>query len=313
MAVFDSDTMTGRASDKSGGRTALGRWLDAGRLRYLDTKQSHAWEDRAGLLSAGMSSTRGTSGKLLTQRDFFKYRARDVVDESRRMQCNGGDADQPLARDENATRSDRPARVPDKVFTGDRSATDGKEPASGIPEGLQGQHTAASTGLGAKLTRWLRQNGKPGTYQFREIGVSSLPEPAARGLRAMEAATGRRIAIVRNLTPELGTFNGVSFKGDREPFCPPKVSKAPLNRFILRRAIHCSFCAFSGTVVCNARSESPASSKDCSYPPSFFLRGVWGRAHVIWQAPESHHGAGSGGTALTCTLKQDAVWYMNER
>lgn len=83
---------------------------------------------------------------------------------------------------------------------------------SGIPAGLPAQLTDTTRQLNARLNRWLRSRGR-GTEQVRLQSVDkvALPDDVAEGLRAIEAAAGVRVEVVRNLTPEVERFNGFTF------------------------------------------------------------------------------------------------------
>lgn len=88
--------------------------------------------------------------------------------------------------------------------------------ASGIPAGLPARQTAASRALAGRLNRYFanraQQSGQPrGEMRFREIDQAALPDATREAIRAFAEATGTRIAIVRNLTPEIDQFNGVNF------------------------------------------------------------------------------------------------------
>lgn len=93
----------------------------------------------------------------------------------------------------------------------------GKQPrsgerASGIPAGLPAQLTDTTRQLNARLNRWLKSRGR-GTEQVRlqSVDKAALPDDTAAGLRAIEAATGVRVEVVRNLTPDVERFNGFTF------------------------------------------------------------------------------------------------------
>ncbi|MDP2346704.1 MAG: PLxRFG domain-containing protein [Gammaproteobacteria bacterium] len=109
VAVFDSDTVIGRlvliapetvngapvmmiiepdikhggldvhllvnAFDKDGGKPPISRWVEQGLLRYIDEKQSPAFNRTSGLrLPRVNDQKRGRSKKVYTERDLVKYR-----------------------------------------------------------------------------------------------------------------------------------------------------------------------------------------------------------------------------------------------
>jgi hypothetical protein len=83
---------------------------------------------------------------------------------------------------------------------------------SGIPAGLPAQLTNTTRQLNARLNRWLKSRGR-WTEQIRlqSVDKAALPDDVAVGLRAIEAATGVRVEVVRNLTPDVERFNGFTF------------------------------------------------------------------------------------------------------
>lgn len=92
---------------------------------------------------------------------------------------------------------------------------DGAEPyqtASGIPAGLPAEQTDESRRLAKRFNRWVAGLGR-GTEQvrFREVGAASLPDAPDRASRAIERATGTRIVVVGNLTPDVERFKGQTF------------------------------------------------------------------------------------------------------
>jgi hypothetical protein len=93
-------------------------------------------------------------------------------------------------------------------------AEDGQpeQTASGIPAGLPAEQTDESRRLAKRFNRWVAGVGR-GTEQvrFREVGAASLPDAPDRAIRAIERATGTRIVVVRNLTPDVVRFNGLTF------------------------------------------------------------------------------------------------------
>ncbi len=87
---------------------------------------------------------------------------------------------------------------------------------SGIPAGLPAKQTAGSRLLDGKLNRARAQEAQrqgqptPPELRFHEIDPASLPVDVRRALAEIGEATGTRVAVVRNLTPEVDRFNGVT-------------------------------------------------------------------------------------------------------
>ena len=88
-----------------------------------------------------------------------------------------------------------------------------EQTASGIPAGLRAEQTDESRRLAKRFNGWLERLGRGAEQvRFREVTASSLPDALNRALRAIEKATGARIAVVRNLTPDVERFNGLTFR-----------------------------------------------------------------------------------------------------
>ena len=89
-----------------------------------------------------------------------------------------------------------------------------EQPATrnGIGRGLPAEQTDATRRLAERLNRWLAGSGRVGEQvRFREVAASSLPDATSAGLRALAEATGTNIVIIRNLTPDVERFNGLTF------------------------------------------------------------------------------------------------------
>ena len=106
-----------------------------------------------------------------------------------------------------------------KSSTGDNAANQGardgqQQTASGIPAGLPSQRTADSDRLGQGINADLQRIGDPGAGLFRASSIpeNQLPDALRRALGAIRSATGTRVHIFRNLTPEILDFNGVNFR-----------------------------------------------------------------------------------------------------
>jgi hypothetical protein len=91
-----------------------------------------------------------------------------------------------------------------------RSTGDGQDEASGIPAGLPIDATAETQALSRALGRWVGAEGDDrAPARFGAVRPDSLPDAVAQAIDAFGQATGTRIVLVRNLTPEVDTFNGV--------------------------------------------------------------------------------------------------------
>jgi hypothetical protein len=83
---------------------------------------------------------------------------------------------------------------------------------SGIPSGLPAQLTDTTRQLNARFNRWLRSRGRGAEQvRFQSVDRAALPADVAEGIRAIEAAIGVSVEVVRNLTPEVERFNGFTF------------------------------------------------------------------------------------------------------
>lgn len=81
-----------------------------------------------------------------------------------------------------------------------------------MPAGLSATATTAAGRLARGLTADLARQGIGGKFRFAEIEAQALPDDARHAVAEFSQATGTRIAVVRNLTFELNTFNGVTFR-----------------------------------------------------------------------------------------------------
>jgi hypothetical protein len=84
--------------------------------------------------------------------------------------------------------------------------------ASGLPAGLPAETSTAAGLLARKLNADRARQGLSGKLRFAEVPASALPDDARRALSALGDATGTRVVVVRNLTPEVDAFNGVTFR-----------------------------------------------------------------------------------------------------
>lgn len=86
---------------------------------------------------------------------------------------------------------------------------------SGIPKGLPSTKTIASGRLQTRVNEWLTSMGATDGARFEEIRRHDLPDALDHALAALEEATGIKVHVVRNLTPEIQRFNGITFGGGR--------------------------------------------------------------------------------------------------
>ena len=79
---------------------------------------------------------------------------------------------------------------------------------------MPSQRTADSDRLGQGINADLQRVGDPGAGLFRASSIpeNQLPDALRRALGAFRTATGTRVHIFRNLTPEILDFNGVNFR-----------------------------------------------------------------------------------------------------
>ncbi|MGH8118416.1 MAG: zeta toxin family protein, partial [Rhodanobacteraceae bacterium] len=92
------------------------------------------------------------------------------------------------------------------------SARNEADQGSGVPEGLPTRATAAALTLERKFNGWLRSQGETRPAVFREIRRDALPDAMGRALAATENALGVKIHVVKNLTPEIERWNGLTFR-----------------------------------------------------------------------------------------------------
>ncbi|MDO5288544.1 MAG: PLxRFG domain-containing protein [Pseudomonadota bacterium] len=85
--------------------------------------------------------------------------------------------------------------------------------ASGIPAGLPAQSDAESRYLEQRINRWLAADGnQKGRWRANRISAVSLPHALRHALARFTDATGTRVVLFRNLTPQVDDFNGVNFR-----------------------------------------------------------------------------------------------------
>jgi hypothetical protein len=222
----------GRASGDVVGRT---KWVP--KFRADGGGLSGFWSNRPNNITAKEAEVafdKFERGEVLTpkQQEFIDYAKRtaqqyaqeraEAAEEFRAQEAARARqprAPEPVAEDDIQAAIDRsffeapPAEEYDDVPFQRREAAR----ASGIPAGLPATQTAASRLLAGKLNRYFAEQARragrraPPELRFREIDQASLPDDARRALAALGEATGTRIVVVRNLTPEVDKFNGISF------------------------------------------------------------------------------------------------------
>ena len=119
------------------------------------------------------------------------------------------DVEQARARIDQSFSEDAPAQQFDEIPFQRREAPR----ASGIPAGLPAQQTTETADLARRINQWRgaeRGAGEPS--RFRAIEPSALPIDFRRAIEELGQATGTRVSVVRNLTPEAFDFNGVNFR-----------------------------------------------------------------------------------------------------
>ena len=82
---------------------------------------------------------------------------------------------------------------------------------SGVPRGLAARETADSRRLEQRINGWRQRNAMPAGMRFGHIPSQALPDALRHALDGFADATGTRVVLVRNFTPEIDDFNGVNF------------------------------------------------------------------------------------------------------
>ena len=82
---------------------------------------------------------------------------------------------------------------------------------SGVPRGLAARETADSRRLEQRINDWRQRNAMPAGMRFGHIPSQALPDALRHALDGFADATGTRVVLVRNFTPEIDDFNGVNF------------------------------------------------------------------------------------------------------
>lgn len=91
------------------------------------------------------------------------------------------------------------------------SARDETTYGSGIPQGLQTRATRAVLSLERQYNLWAHLDSAHG-LRIRELRRTDLPDDLGGALATFERVTGTQVHIVRNLTPDVDRFNGITFR-----------------------------------------------------------------------------------------------------
>src|SRR5690348_8254789 len=91
------------------------------------------------------------------------------------------------------------------------SARDETTYGSGIPQGLQTRATRAVLSLERQYNQWAHLDSAHG-LRIREVRRADLPDDLGGALAAFERVTGTQVHVVRNLTPDVDRFNGITFR-----------------------------------------------------------------------------------------------------
>ncbi len=86
------------------------------------------------------------------------------------------------------------------------------EYASGVPKGQPAEPDADTAKLEQRINRWLAHEGRQGGWRASRVSAASLPDALNHALDRFHDATGTRVVLFRNLTPEIDDFNGVNFR-----------------------------------------------------------------------------------------------------
>lgn len=92
------------------------------------------------------------------------------------------------------------------------SSTKGETYDSGLPVNLAATRTPAVERLESGLNRWRSSAGLADPVKYEEISRNGLPDALGGAVAAFEGFTGANIAVVRNLTPETDSWNGLTFR-----------------------------------------------------------------------------------------------------
>lgn len=175
-------------------------WAREGLLRYVaDTKNPDLVRLVGLQLPVSGSPNQGSSPDTVLSRW-------DVVNFSR-----SGKADAALDAARNASTTTRD--LADSALSNvDLTRQLNGNQQNGIPRGLPSEQTADSRALESKINGWRERSGLAGRVRLREVRAVSLPVELNRALVGFTHATGTRVVLFRNLTPEVDDFNGVNFR-----------------------------------------------------------------------------------------------------
>lgn len=130
----------------------------------------------------------------------------DRADDSRADAQPANSRGQRIIRND-ATQTARKSRAaPQRGNTGEGAAF-----ASGIPRGLPAAPNADTAKLEQRINRWLAAKGRQGGWRANRVSAVSLPDALNHAVDRFHDATGTRVVLFRNFTPEIDDFNGVNF------------------------------------------------------------------------------------------------------
>lgn len=194
--------------------TEINKWMDKAREVGDTTQYQQLMDDRAGV------TQRLHEEGLLDSADIRSASHRDYERlagevESRNTQTRLG----LTAEDRRATPPSETADVPRSQQSvrcnsqpGERRSEHEPTTPSGVPQGLPVEQTSASELVSAKINRRREREGYPERLQLAEVQHARLPAALRDYLHSLEALTGTKVRVVRNLTPEVDRFNGVTFR-----------------------------------------------------------------------------------------------------
>lgn len=97
-------------------------------------------------------------------------------------------------------------------FSNNRGQNGQQQTASGIPSGLQAERSEDTDRLEQIIDRQLKRSKKQAGFKALAIGQDQLPDALRSALATIERATGTRVVVFRNLTPEIADFNGATVR-----------------------------------------------------------------------------------------------------
>ena len=93
-----------------------------------------------------------------------------------------------------------------------RDSAAGRQQQNGVPQGLPAAADADSARLERIIDRELARGGEQTGFKALAIRQDQLPDALRGALAAFERVTGTRVAVFRNLTPEIADFNGMTVR-----------------------------------------------------------------------------------------------------